>query len=290
MFYMQEPRMLWRINIINNAEGRGMRNLNDNMAIINIPIDKIAPNPYQPRKEFSASSLDELAASIKEYGVLQPINVRKIGENGFELVSGERRLRASKLAGMTYIPALIIEVVEQDSAVIALIENLQREDLNFMEEAEGYYNLINDHGMTQEELAKKVGRKQSTIANKLRLLKLNKNVKKIILENQLTERHARVLLKLPDDTLQKKALSSIIKKSLNVKKSEELVEKMLEEVTATSEEPKKNRIKGKINYNIYINTIKNAYKEILKSGCKVEYGQVDKGEFIEVTVRIPKNM
>jgi len=111
-----------------------MRNLNDNMAIINIPIDKIAPNPYQPRKEFSGSSLEELAASIKEYGILQPINVRKIGENGFELVSGERRLRASKLAGMSYIPAVIIEVVEQDSAVIALIENLQREDLNFMEE------------------------------------------------------------------------------------------------------------------------------------------------------------
>ncbi len=267
-----------------------MRNLNDNKAIINIPIEKIAPNPYQPRKEFSGSSLEELAASIKEYGVLQPINVRKIGENGFELVSGERRLRASKLAGKSEIPAVVIEVVEQDSAVIALIENLQREDLNFMEEAEGYHNLINDHGMTQEELAKKVGKKQSTIANKLRLLKLNSNIKKIILENELTERHARALLKLPDNKLQEKALQSVVKKALNVKKTEELVEKMLDEVAAASEEPKKNRIKGKMNYNIYINTIKNAYKEILKTGCKVEYGQVDKGEFIEVTVKIPKNV
>lgn len=266
-----------------------MRKLNDNMAIINIPIDHIAPNPYQPRKEFSISALEELAASIKEYGVLQPISIRKIGDNGYELVSGERRLRASKLAGMSYIPAVIIEVVEQDSAVIALIENLQREDLNFMEEAEGYYNLINDHGMTQEELAKKVGKKQSTIANKLRLLKLNNKIKKVILENELTERHARALLKLPDDTLQEKALSKIIKKSLNVKKSEDMVEKILDEVALTSEEIRKKRIKGKINYIIYINTIKNAYKEILKSGCKVEYGQVDKGEFIEVTVKIPKN-
>jgi len=264
--------------------------LNDNMAIINIPIDHIAPNPYQPRKEFSASSLEELAASIKEYGVLQPINVRKIGDNGYELVSGERRLRASKLAGMSYMPAVIIEVVEQDSAIIALIENLQREDLNFMEEAEGYHNLINDHGMTQEELARKVGKKQSTIANKLRLLKLNNNIKKAILENELTERHARALLKLPDNLLQEKALSNIIKKSLNVKKSEDMVEKLLEEVATTSEEPRKKRMKGKINYNIYINTIKNAYKEILKSGCQVEYGQVDKGEFIEVTVRIQKNI
>ena len=128
-----------------------------------------------------------MAASIKEYGVLQPINVRKIGERGYELISGERRLRASKLAGESHIPALIIEVIEQDSAVIALIENLQREDLNFIEEAEGYYNLINDHGMTQEELARKVGKKQSTIANKLRLLKLKDSIKKKVLENELTE-------------------------------------------------------------------------------------------------------
>jgi ParB family chromosome partitioning protein len=267
-----------------------MRNLSDTKAIINIPIDQIAPNPYQPRKEFSVSSLEELAASIREYGVLQPINVRKIGDSGYELVSGERRLRASKLAGMSHVPAVVIEVVEQDSAVIALIENLQREDLNFMEEAEGYYNLINDHGMTQEELAKKVGKKQSTIANKLRLLKLNSNIKKTILDNELTERHARVLLKLPEEALQEKALNNIVKKALNVKKAEELVEKMLDEIAAASEEPKPNRIKGKINYKIYLNTLKNACKEILNAGGKVEYDQVDKGEFIEVTVRIPKSM
>lgn len=267
-----------------------MINLSDSKAIINIPIDRIAPSPYQPRKEFNGSSLEDLASSIKEYGVLQPINVRKIGEKGFELVSGERRLRASRLAGKSHIPAVIIEVVEQDSAVIALIENLQREDLNFLEEAEGYHNLINDHGMTQEELAKKVGKKQSTIANKLRLLKLNKSIKDKILENELTERHARALLKLTDEVLQEKALQSIIKKSLNVKKSEDLVEKMLEEAAVTSEEPEKKRIKGKINYKIYVNTIKNACKEMFKTGCRVEYGQVDKGEFIEITVKIPKNM
>ena len=267
-----------------------MRNLNDNKSIINIPIHEIAPNPYQPRKEFTGSSLEELAASIREYGVLQPVNVRKIGAEGYELVSGERRLRASKLAGMGFIPAVIIEVVEQDSAIIALIENLQREDLNFMEEAEGYHNLINDHGMTQEELAKKVGKKQSTIANKLRLLKLSGNVKKTILENELTERHARALLKLPGEALQEKALTGIIKKALNVKRTEDLVEKMLEEVAVTLEPPKKSRIKGKMNYNIFVNTLKNAYKEILKTGCNVEYAQVDKGPFIEVTIKIPKNV
>lgn len=258
--------------------------------ITNIPVEKIAPNPYQPRKEFSVSSLEELAASIKEYGVLQPINVRKVGADGYELVSGERRLRATKLAGINQIPAVVIEVVEQDSAVMALIENLQREDLNFIEEAEGYYNLITDHGMTQEELAKKVGKKQSTIANKLRLLKLNKEIKNKIIEHNLTERHARALLKLPDVSMQEKVLNKIIKKSLNVKKTEELIDKMLNEIAAAKEEPVKKRIKGKINYNIYINTIKNACKEILKSGYKVEYGQVDKGDYIEVVVRIPKNV
>lgn len=263
--------------------------MSDNMTIVHIPLEKIAPNPYQPRKEFSTAALEELSASIREYGVLQPINVRKIGDSGYELVSGERRLRASKLANLKNIPAVVIEVVEQDSAIIALIENLQREDLNFMEEAEGYFNLINDHGMTQEELAKKVGKKQSTIANKLRLLKLPANVKKDILENGLTERHARALLKLPEDAMQQKALQSIIKKSLTVKKAEELIEKMLDEVAVTAEEPRRNRIKGKINYNIYINTIKNACREIIKTGCKVEYDQTDKGGFIEVTVRIPKN-
>lgn len=264
--------------------------MNDSKVIVNIPIDEIAPNPYQPRKEFNGSSLSDLAASIREYGVLQPINVRKIGERGYELVSGERRLRATKIAGESHIPAVIIEVVEQDSAVIALIENLQREDLNFLEEAEGYYNLISDHGMTQEELARKVGKKQSTIANKLRLLKLNDSIKKTILENDLTERHARALLKLPDDALLEKALHNIIKKSLNVKKSEELIEKMLDEVAAVTEEPKKKRIKGKMNYNIFINTLKNACKEIVKAGCRAEYGQIDKGEFIEITVKIPKNV
>lgn len=267
-----------------------MSSLNDNKVIINIPIDEIAPNPYQPRKEFSGSSLEELAASIKEYGVLQPINVRKIGREGYELVSGERRLRASKLAGKDVIPAVVIEVVEQDSAVIALIENLQREDLNFMEEAEGYHNLINDHGMTQEELAKKVGKKQSTIANKLRLLKLSSGIKRKILENELTERHARALLKLPGEVLQEKALAGIVKKSLNVKKAEDLVEKMLEEVAVTEDSPRKNRIKGKISYNIYVNTLKNTCKELFKTGCNVEYSQIDKGAFIEVIVKIPKNV
>lgn len=264
--------------------------LSENFMVKNIPVDRIAPNPYQPRKEFCKSALEELSASIRQYGVLQPINVRNIGDNFYELISGERRLRASKLAGLKFIPAIVVEIAEQDSAVIALIENLQREDLNFMEEAEGYFNLITDHGMTQEELAQKVGKKQSTIANKLRLLKLPNDVKAALLSNGLTERHARALLKLPDEIMQLKALKTILKKQLNVKKTEELIEKMLDEAAVSNKEEKvKNRIKGKINYKIYVNSIKNTYKEILKTGYNVEYGQVDKGEYIEIILKVPKS-
>ena len=264
--------------------------LSENLVISNISVDRIAPNPYQPRKEFSKNALEELSASIKQYGVLQPINVRSIGDNFYELISGERRLRASKLAGISVIPAIINEVVEQDSAVIALIENLQREDLNFMEEAEGYYNLINDHGMTQEELAQKVGKKQSTIANKLRLLKLPQAVKEAILYNGLTERHARALLKLPDEAMKIKALKNVLKRQLNVKKTEEMIERLLDEAAAAGQEPKiERKMKGKISYNIYVNTIKNTYKEIVKTGYNIEYGQIDKGEYIEITLKVPKN-
>lgn len=265
-----------------------MKKLSENKSIMNIPIDNIAPNPYQPRKSFNSLSLDELSDSIRSYGVLQPINVRKIGENGYELIAGERRLRAAKLAGLEEIPAIVVEVVEQDSAVIALIENLQREDLNFLDEAEGYYNLINDHDMTQEELAKKVGKNQSTIANKLRLLRLPQDIKKEILKNNLTERHARALLKLPDEKLQHKAIKAIVTRSLNVKKTEDLIEKYLDEIAVTKEKPSEKRIRGKINYNIYVNTIKNTYKEILKTGFKMQYNQEDKGDYIEISMKIPK--
>jgi len=263
--------------------------LNNERVIVNIPINEVAPNPYQPRKVFVNSAIEELAISIGQYGVLQPINVRKVSSSGYELIAGERRLRAAKLAGMDTIPAIVIEVMEQDSAVLALIENLQREDLSFMEEAEGYFNLINDHGFTQDVLAKKVGKNQSTIANKLRLLKLTDNVKEIICENHLTERHARALLKLPDESMQLKALKVIVSKSFNVKKSEEYIETMLSKLVKKADDPKRGNIRGKINYNIYVNTIKNIYKEILKTGFNMEYNQVDKGEFVEIILKVPKN-
>ena len=141
-----------------------------------IPVDKVIPNPYQPRKVFSDSALEELSKSIQEYGVLQPITVRQ-KDNGYELVAGERRLRAAKLAKLETIPAIINNMSDQHSAVLALLENLQREDLNFIEESLGYENLIKEHNFTQQQLAEKLGKNQSTIANKLRILRLPNSVK-----------------------------------------------------------------------------------------------------------------
>lgn len=260
-----------------------------NISYLNI--ESVRPNPYQPRKQFSKASLEELCDSIKQYGVIQPINVRKITNNHYELVAGERRLRAATMAGLKEIPAIIINVNDNDSAVMALIENLQREDLSYMEEAEGYNNLINDHGFTQEELAHKIGKSQSTIANKIRLLKLPPMVKKMLQDNNLTERHARALLKLHDEQLQLKVLKHVCEKGLNVKKTEELVERAIDRFTRqekaqASERKFTHAIKD---IRIFINTIKQAIDVMKKSGVNVKAAQLDRGEYIEFIIRVPKN-
>ena len=242
-----------------------------NKEIMNVRVDSIFPNTYQPRKFFNEEALNELSQSIKEHGIIQPITVRKIGEK-FELVAGERRWRAARMAELQFVPCNVIEITDTQSAEIALLENLQREDLNFMEEAEAYYNLINDHKFTQEELAKRMGKKQSTIANKLRLLKLSEKVRILCLENNLTERHARALLSLPNEELQLKVVKKVIANSLNVKKTEELI--------------KKRKGKGVLPGKLYVNTIKQV---LSKFNIPAEYKLQDKEECIEITVSIPKN-
>lgn len=264
---------------------------NEPKNIIYVNIDSIRPNPYQPRKQFNKVALDELCESILQYGVLQPINVRKISSNTYELVAGERRLRAAKLAGLKEIPAIIINVDDNNSAVMALIENLQREDLSYMEEAEGYNNLISEHGFTQEELAQKIGKSQSTIANKIRLLKLPPLVKKILADNNLTERHARALLKLHDEQLQLKVLKIVCEKGLNVKKTEELVERAIEKYTRANNKAdgEKKLTRYIKDIRIFVNTIKQAIEVMKKSGVNAKAAQLDRGEYIEFIVRIPKN-
>lgn len=255
-----------------------------------LSIDSVRPNPYQPRKQFSKGALEELCGSIQQYGVIQPINVRKISNNNYELVAGERRLRAAIMAGLKEIPAIVININDNESAVMALIENLQREDLNYMEEAEGYNNLINEHGFTQEELAQKIGKSQSTVANKIRLLRLSPLVKKILADNNLTERHARSLLKLHDEQLQLKVLKHVCERGLNVKKTEELVEKVIDKCL---KQPKDKPVERKFtktikDIRIFVNTIRQAIDLMKKSGVNAKAAQIDRGDYIEFIVRVPK--
>lgn len=262
----------------------------DSKSIRSLRIDSIRPNPYQPRRQFNKAALEELSESIKQYGVLQPINVRRISIGNYELVAGERRLRAATMAGLTEIPAIIININDEDSAVIALIENLQREDLSYMEEAEGYHNLIKDHGFTQEELAQKIGKSQSTIANKIRLLRLPVMVKKMLSDNDLTERHARALLKLHDEQLQLQVLKKVCERGLNVKKTEELVEKTIEKYANRNKESVSNKklTRHIKDIRIFVNTIKEALAMMKNAGIKVRAAQINRDEYIEFIIRVPK--
>ena len=254
-----------------------------NKEIMNITVESIFPNTYQPRKFFNEEALNELSQSIIEHGIIQPITVRRMGDK-FELVAGERRWRAARMAELEFVPCNVIDITDTESAELALLENLQREDLNFMEEAEAYYNLINDHKFTQEELAKRMGKKQSTIANKLRLLKLSDKVRILCLENNLTERHARALLSLPNEELQLKVVKKVIANSLNVKKTEELINTEL--LKLAGEQMKKRKGKGVLPGKLYVNTIKQVLN---KFNIPAEYKLQDKEECIEITVSIPKN-
>lgn len=256
-----------------------------------LPVTAIKPNPYQPRRNFDQRSLEELSQSIKSYGIIQPISVRRLANNSYELVAGERRLRASELADLEKVPVIIVDFRDRESAMMALIENLQREDLNFIEEAEGYNNLVKDHGFTQQDLAEKIGKSQSTIANKVRLLKLPEEIQKTLIENNLTERHGRVLLKLPDDELKYGVLEEVLEKDLNVSNTEAIVEDVLKDLRKENNEeekvPKQN-IKSLINVRIYLNTLKKAYKAIKKFGIDANYKETDKEDHVEVVIKIPK--
>lgn len=255
--------------------------------IVNLDVNKIIPNKNQPRQVFDNKALEELSQSIKNYGIIQPITVRKIYDDIYEIVAGERRFKAVKLLNMESIPAVVIEVKEEESAAMALIENLQREDLDFIEEAYAFERLIEDFGLNQTQLAEKLGKSQSTIANKMRILKLPESIKQKLREGGLTERHARALLKLSDEELLLDIVEKIIKKDLNVSETEKLVNSIAEDINDKKIRDKR-YVRNFINYKIYINTIKNAYNEIIKTGIEAKFEQNESEEFIEIMVKIPK--
>jgi len=255
--------------------------------ILQISVDKILPNPFQPRKSFDSSSLEEMSRSIRHYGVIQPITVRKISPTLYELIAGERRLRASKYAGLTKIPAIVVEMNDCDSAAAALVENLQRQDLSFMEEAEAYSALMAIHGFTQEQIAARLGKNQSTVANKLRLLRLSESVKRIIAENGLTERHARALLRLSDEEKQLEALRKICENSYNVNETDALVDKLLNTKEHTVQPPKRMTMMKDVR--IFMNTINRAVSVMVESGIQAESKQTEFDNYYEYIIKIPKN-
>lgn len=257
---------------------------NTDVQVLYVPLSKIVPNPYQPRKEFESEALSELADSIRQYGVLQPLLVAPGPDNNYILIAGERRLRASTMAGMGSVPVIVSEYTTQQIAEIALIENLQRKDLHYLEEAEGYEKLVNTFHLTQESMAGRVGKKQSTIANKLRLLKLSPSVRNTLHESDLTERHARALLKLENEETQKTVLKKIIKDHLNVKQTEALIDKTLKQEGKLNK--KKPRIVIVNDVRIYLNSIKNIMDAVKNSGIPSCMEQEMDGDDVVVTLRI----
>ncbi len=248
-----------------------------------IEVNKIKPSKFQPRKTFAQKPLEELSQSIKENGILQPLIVIREGD-GFSLIAGERRLRAAKLAGFDKVPCIITTHSEQSCAELALIENIQREQLNFFEEAQGYARLIDEFGMTQKEIADKLCRRQSTISNKLRLLRLPVTARAIILGANLTERHARELLKISNKEKLFFALDKIVEKNLNVPQTEEFIASLLK--TPAQKPQRACKVKD---VRIFINTINKAVDLIKKSGIKPSTHLCEKDGFVEYIIKIPKS-
>lgn len=248
-----------------------------------IETEKITPTKYQPRKEFGDKALLELSQSIRTHGVLQPLIVRQQGE-GYLLIAGERRLRAAMLAGLDRVPCIITERDEKSCAEISLIENIQRQNLSFFEEAAALRRLIDEFSLTQAQVAERLGKTQSSIANKLRILKLPAAAQMIISTNNLSERHARELLRLENNNQIFIALDKIIKRRLNVAQTEALIAKMV-----TSEKSDKHMVKAGVrDVRIFVNTINRAVGMIKKAGIKPITTLGERDGFVEYTIKIPK--
>ncbi len=254
--------------------------------ITELPIIRIRPNKSQPRKQFNESELKALSQSISENGILQPLIVRKITSSEYEIVAGERRLRASALAGLKKVPCIVVKCSDKESAVYALLENLQRADLGIFEEARGISRLIRRYGLTQEQAAEKLGKTQSTIANKLRLLRLSNEEQEWIEKSGLSERHARALLRIEDEELRRKALSGVITDGLNVSQTEAFVSSLIQ---STPQKQRRGKSKAVIkDIRIFVNTINKAVDTMRLSGIDAETHKTDYDNFIEYTIRIPK--
>lgn len=250
-----------------------------------IPLGRIRPNPQQPRRSFDEEGLAELAASIRSCGILQPLTVRRAGE-GYELVAGERRLRAARIAGLREVPCLVAQVGEEDSALLALMENLQRRDLDCWEEAQAIARLISRYGLSQEEAARRLGRAQPTVANKPRLLRLPEDVRALLRENGLTERHARALLRLQDPEVQRRAAGDMVRRGMNVAQAEAYVEKLLQSAQVTPPRGRSTYIIKDVR--LFLNSVDRGLHLMRQAGVDAGWDRQDTDREILLTIRIPK--
>lgn len=246
--------------------------------VVFLPARAIQPNPAQPRKIFRQESLEELAESIRRHGILQPLSVRRIGTT-YELIAGERRLRAAQMAGLTEIPCILMSMDDQESGMAALLENLQREDLDFIEEARGISSLMSQWGLSQEQAARTLGKSQSAIANKLRLLRHSGPVLNAIREGALTERHARALLRLPTEEEKLKAIAVIVKVGMSVARTERYIEELL---TRKEEKP------VKANIGAFLKNVNQTLARIQQSGVAAISERRETENQIVLTITIPK--
>ena len=260
-----------------------------NKQIQDIELDKIVPNRYQPRREFSDDSIKELAETLDKDGLLQPIVVREDGEDHYEIIAGERRYRAAKSLGWETIPAIVKNMDDDQAASLALIENLQREDLNPIDEAKAYTNLMKLNDLTQTALAKDMGKSQSYVANKLRLLKLDDDVQKALIEGKITARHGRALLNLSEDD-QERVLKEIEEKGLNVKQTEEIAKDVDAYFNPKPKETKRERVVKRIpkDLKVQINTIKKAVKLAKDSGIVVKVKEDKNPDDYKITIELKR--
>ena len=249
-----------------------------------IPHDLIKPNPQQPRVRFDYNELEGLACSIRANGLLQPINVRILENEEYELISGERRLRAARMIGMTKIPCIVMNVSDQQSALFAIIENVQRENLDFFEEAVAIERLMTEYGLSQDEIAEKLGKAPSTLSNKLRLLRLPDEIRDKISYAGLSERHARALLTLPDNNTRKRVLDIVIERHLTVAETERLIQ----DVQRRRKGPRKPQTKAYKDMRIFLNTLNHAVDIIRKAGIEADTAKSETDDYFEYVIRISK--
>ena len=259
--------------------------------VLSVPVDDISPNPVQPRKVFRDADLMELSCSIAEYGILNPLTVR-LRNGRYELVAGERRLRAAKLAGLSEVPCILLDVGLEEASLLALIENLQRRDLDFIEEANGISQLIRMFGMSQEEAARRLGKSQSAVANKLRLLRLPQDVLDSLRSNGLTERPGRALLRLPDSESQRAALLYIIDNGLTVAATDAYIDALLQAPEAP-EEPEVPKAEGRRTFvlkdvRVFLNTLSRSIDLMKQGGIDAGVRREETEDQLILTISIPK--